>query len=107
MGSAITSDGRTSARLSAGASSRCVCVISAPDSVVGIAAHARPSTAAMALAESMTRPPPSATSGRSPTPARTVAAASGTLPAGRESTASAAAASPDAPAAARGVVRSA
>ena len=57
-------------------------MIGAPESVVGIAATAAPRTAATAFAESITRPPPSATS-RSDAISSTIAAeASGTLPAG-------------------------
>ena len=62
-GSAITRSGRTSAatRSSAPAGTRWMPVISAPESVVGIAATAAPLTEAIAFAVSITRPPPKAT----------------------------------------------
>ena len=66
--SAITSAGRTSLNASTPAGIRWKGVISAPESVVGIAATRRPSAPPIALAASITRPPPSATSGRPSTP---------------------------------------
>ncbi len=62
-GSAITRLGADQAatRSSAPAGSRWIPVISAPESVVGIAATSAPVTEAIALAVSITRPPPKAT----------------------------------------------
>ena len=55
-------------------------VSSAPDSVVGIAATGAPVTPPIAFAVSITRPPPSATSGASPASGRSDAAISSTRP---------------------------
>ena len=91
-GSAITSDGRTIplARSSAPAGKRWIAVIGAPESVVGIATTFAPEIAATAFATSITRPPPSATRGRTRTPSSAceggasapvnAAAAAGTCP---------------------------
>ena len=69
-------------------------VISAPDIVVGIAATRAPVTEATALATSIGRPPPSATSDCRPRPSPSSAAArSGTWPGATSCTAAAAAAS--------------
>src|SRR5215207_4709955 len=57
-------------------------VSSAPDRVVGIAATCAPVTPAIALAVSITRPPPSATSGACTTSASSAAEISSTRPAG-------------------------
>ena len=57
-------------------------VSSAPDSVVGMAATGAPVTPPIALAVSITRPPPSATSGRLPASGRSEAESSSTRPAG-------------------------
>ena len=57
-------------------------VIGAPERVVGIAATAAPRTAAIAFAESITRPPPKATSRSEPISSTIAAEASGTFPAG-------------------------
>src|SRR5215218_1435556 len=89
---------------------RCPRVISAPDSVVGIAiARAPPpSAAAVAFATSITRPPPSATTRPSPPAPRAHASAAfasaGTVPAGTWCTPAAASATGASCAAARGVV---
>src|SRR5918992_702235 len=74
------------------AGSRCTVVISAPESVVGIAHTRPPRTAATALAESITRPPPSATRLGTLTRARISAETSGTGPAATSWTAAAPAA---------------
>ena len=78
-------------------------VSSAPDSVVGIAATGAPVTPPIALAVSITRPPPSATSGPSPASARSAAEISSTSPGG---TSTVRAGSSGALPAARGVVSS-
>ena len=57
-------------------------VSSAPESVVGIAATGAPVTPPIALAVSITRPPPSATSGPSHASASRVAEISSTRPGG-------------------------
>src|SRR4051794_22211150 len=106
-GSAITSDGLTRRSLATPAGSRWIGVISAPDSVVGTAAQLRPSAHAIALAESITRPPPSATRSRPSTAVRTAAAATGTSPGGTSSTTPAPSARSGADSSARSVVSSA
>ena len=63
-GSATTSDGRTRVNWSTPSGIRWKRVIGAPESVVGTAATGSPSAPPIAFAESITRPPPSATSGR-------------------------------------------
>ena len=77
-----------STRSSAPAGSRWIPVISAPESVVGIAATSAPLTEAIAFAVSITRPPPKATrrSARSSSWSRP-AAVSGTWPGGTRWTA--------------------
>ena len=69
------------------AGSRWMAVISAPDSVVGIAQTRPPRTAAIAFAVSITRPPPSATRVGLRTESMIAAAASGTGPRGTSWTA--------------------
>jgi hypothetical protein len=108
-GSLTTTAGRTS-----GASSgaplawRCHGVISAADSVVGIAATRRGgSAAASALATSMTLPPPSATSSSPDTAGRRSAASSSTRPGGTRCMAPARSATAGAWASARSVLSSA
>ena len=73
-GSAITSCGpHEPCGASWPSGSRWIAVISAPESVVGIAATRPPRTAAIAFAESITRPPPSATRSPAPTSSKQLA----------------------------------
>ena len=105
-GSAITSDGRTRRAPATPFGVRWKGVSSAPESVVGIAAQGPPRAPAIALAVSITRPPPSATSGRSPASGRSSAAISSTRPGRTSSTPKAASASAGATRRARSVVSS-
>ncbi len=106
-GAAITRAGRTRRNSSTPAGMRWKGVISAPERVVAIVATSSPSAPAIALAESITRPPPSATSGRSLTRSRIAAAASGTAPGGTCATRYAPSTTAGATSAARSVVSSA
>ena len=81
-GSAITSDGLTMRAPSTPAGVRWNGVSSAPESVVGMAATGAPVTPPIALAVSITRPPPSATRGRLPASGSSEADSSSTKPAG-------------------------
>src|SRR3954471_21404735 len=92
-GSAITSDGRTSRTPSTPSGSRWQPVSSAPESVRGTPPPGSEPAATIAFAESITLPPPSATTGRPPTSGRAAAEASATGPGPTRATASAAPAS--------------
>ena len=81
-GTASTSAGRTRGRSSNPARVRWPDDISAPERVVGTAHTLPPRADAIALATSITRPPPHATSLRFPTTAASPAATSGTAPRG-------------------------
>ena len=105
-GSQIARDGRIETSLPG--SCRWIGVSSAPESVVGMAAtpsgRASRSSAPMALAASITRPPPSATNGRPDTCARNALATSGTAPGSAIATTAARSATPGALERARAVV---
>ena len=81
-GTASTSAGRTRGRSSNPATVRWPDDISAPERVVGTAHTLPPRADAIALATSITRPPPHATSLGLPTSPASSAATSGTAPAG-------------------------